>query len=420
MPRPTNLPDGSTNSSIHANLSWPRQRMLAGQLLFVWLALIVVGSASLRRHGVMVDGEELAPTRCVFLMMNAATLTGFQQAIGINEFNPESSQGQVAVLAVMLFGSFFALVVGGLAAVRMLRLNYSAWQVIGSALLFQFLATMAGAAAIIGHGRTLFDSIFQAAAAFGNCGLAIGPVSSVHDRATFVLLVLAILGGLGLPVLMELYDALWGLRSASNQTRCAVRFAAGAYLLGFFALLLFQWPHDDASNWAGWRQVIATSTVEAINTRTAGLHFEMIGALPHAAQWVLILLMTLGASSAGTGGGLKSTSIVQLWRGAINALRGQPVGREFGVACVWITLYFTLAAVGLLTLLTLNSEIAPDQMLFIVVSAVSNVGLSHNPIAIVGAGLNTLSLLMLLGRLAPLCILWWMAETTTGAELAVG
>ena len=338
----------------------------------------------------------------------------------MNEFNPENSRGATTVLTLIVSGSFFTLVVGGLAVVRTLRLNYSAWQVIGSATLFQFLASMAGAAAIIGHGRTLFDAIFQSAAAFGNCGLAMGPVSSVHDAATYVLLILATLGGLGLPVLMELYDAMWGLRSISSHSRCVVRFAATVYLLGFFTLLLFQWPQEDSNTWATWRQAIATSSVETLNTRTAGMHLEMIGVLPRAAQWVLIVLMALGASSAGTGGGIKSTTLVQLCRGARNALRGRTVTREFGIACVWVAIYVALALAGLLALLTLNSEIAADQMLFIVISSLSNVGLSHNPIAMVGAGLNILSVLMLLGRLAPLSILWWMAETTSGAELAVG
>jgi Trk-type K+ transport system membrane component len=420
MPREIKPPASPNDGTPQANLSWPQQRVLTASLLIVWLALIAYGYFSLRHKGVMVDGEELAPTRCVFLVMNGATLTGFQQAIGISEFNPENSHGATTVLTLILFGSFFTMVVGGLAVVRILRLNYSAWQVIGSALLFQFLASIAGAAAIIGHGRTLFDSVFQSAAAFGNCGLAMGPISSVDDRATYVLLVLATLGGLGLPVLMELYDAMWGLGTVSTHTRCVVRLAAGVYLLAFFTLLLFQWPQDDANTWATWKQAIGASSVEALNTRTAGMHFEMIGVLPRAAQWVLIVLMAVGASSAGTGGGIKSTTFAQLWRGARSALSGKPVMREFGIAFVWFAIYVALALAGLLVLLTLNSEIAADQMLFIVISALSNVGLSHNPIAIVGAGLNVLSVLMLLGRLAPLCILWWMAETTSGAELAVG
>jgi len=420
MPRTIKPPVSPKNEAPQANLPWPHQRFLAASLVVVWLALIVYGGSSLRQEGVMVNGQELAPTRCTFLVMNAATLTGFQQAIGISEFNPESHRGPTTVLTLILFGTFFTLVIGGLAVVRILRLNYSVWQVIGSAMLFQFLASMAGAAAIIGHGRTLFDAIFQSAAAFGNCGLAIGPLSSVHEGATYVLLVLATLGGLGLPALMELYDALWGLRSVSTHTRYVVRWTSAMYLLVFFVLLLFQWPQDDANTWAPWKQAIATSSVEALNTRTAGMHFEMIDVLPRAAQWVLMVLMAMGASSAGSGGGIKSTTFVQLWRGVHNALHGRPVRREFGIAFVWVAIYFTIALAGLLTLLTLNSEIAADRMLFIVISALSNVGLSHNPIAMVGPGLNVLSALMLLGRVAPLCILWWMAETTNDADLAVG
>ena len=42
----------------------------------------------------------------------------------------------------------------------------------------------------------------------------------------------------------------------------------------------------------------------------------------------------------------------------------------------------------------------------------SNIGLSHEPVSIVGTGLHTLSALMLIGRLAPLLVLWWLAKTT--------
>jgi trk system potassium uptake protein TrkH len=419
MPRNRTPQAATTISMPRANLSWPQQRALAGSLLAAWIALMAWSYVSLRHHGVMVDGQELAPTRALFLSVNAGTLTGFQQAIGINEFNPENSQGAATVLVVMVVGSLFAMIVGTMAVVRMLRLDYSIWQIILSAFLFEFLAAMAGAAAIIHHGRTLFDAVFQSAAAFGNCGLATGSVSGARDGATYVLLVLAVLGGLGLPVLMELYDALWGLRSPSAHSRRVLRCAAAVYLLAFLALLLCQWPPPESRNWSGWQQVIATSNLEAINSRTAGMHFERIDVLPRAAQWLLIVLMAVGASSAGTGGGIKSNTFVQLWRGVRNVLRGLPVGRDFGIACVWLTAYAMLALTGLLVLLIMNDELAADQMLFVVVSAVSNVGLSHNPIAVTGASLHILSALMLLGRLTPLCILWWMAETTNDADLAV-
>jgi trk system potassium uptake protein TrkH len=325
--------------------------------------------------------------------------------VGINEFDPDSSRGPAIILTLIFTGAMCSMIVGGLAIVRILRLNYSVWQVAVSATLFLFLAAMGGSAVIIGHGRTLFDAILQSAAAFANCGIATGPVGTVLDPSTYLLAALAVLGGLGLPMLMELYDALWGLRKLSPHTRTVVKFSAGIYLAGFALLFLFQCPMERGVGWAIWRQAIASSSIEAINARTAG---------------ILILLMAIGASPGGTGGGVKSTTLVQLWRGMRNALAGRPVTREFGIAAVRVAIYVVIVLTALLTLLMINDEIAADQILFIVVSAASNVGLSHNPIAVVGVSLHVLSAVMFVGRLSPLAILWWMAETTDAAELAVG
>jgi Trk-type K+ transport system membrane component len=60
-----------------------------------------------------------------------------------------------------------------------------------------------------------------------------------------------------------------------------------------------------------------------------------------------------------------------------------------------------------------------DQLLFLSVSATSNVGLSHDALSLVTWPLGTLSILMLLGRAVPFLVLWWMAETTDGAETLV-
>lgn len=118
MPRTRKPQVTVTNNRPRVDLPWPRQRILAAALLFMWLVLIVWGYGSLQHDGVMVSGEELAPTRGAFLAVNAATLTGFQQSIGINEFNPENSRGAVTAITLVLFGSFFAQTVGGLAVVR--------------------------------------------------------------------------------------------------------------------------------------------------------------------------------------------------------------------------------------------------------------------------------------------------------------
>ena len=61
-----------------------------------------------------------------------------------------------------------------------------------------------------------------------------------------------------------------------------------------------------------------------------------------------------------------------------------------------------------------------DRLLFLSVSAASNVGLSQDPVSMTGPGLYTLSAVMLAGRVAPVLVLWWMARTTRDSALAVG
>jgi Trk-type K+ transport system membrane component len=61
-----------------------------------------------------------------------------------------------------------------------------------------------------------------------------------------------------------------------------------------------------------------------------------------------------------------------------------------------------------------------DGGVFLIISALSNVGMSHDPVSVVGKGSYLLSGIMLIGRLAPLAVLWWMARTTRDAEVLVG
>jgi Trk-type K+ transport system membrane component len=101
-------------------------------------------------------------------------------------------------------------------------------------------------------------------------------------------------------------------------------------------------------------------------------------------------------------------------------LRGKAVGRSVALAATWLWVYVGMAVVVLILLLATVPQVPADRLLFEAISALSNVGLSHEVVMIVGPGLDILSAAMLLGRLAPLGILWWMAQTTEKADLAVG
>jgi hypothetical protein len=61
-----------------------------------------------------------------------------------------------------------------------------------------------------------------------------------------------------------------------------------------------------------------------------------------------------------------------------------------------------------------------DNTLFDAISALSNVGFTASPLMDQKGLFFAYSAIILVGRMAPLMILWWMADTTTDAELAVG
>jgi hypothetical protein len=61
-----------------------------------------------------------------------------------------------------------------------------------------------------------------------------------------------------------------------------------------------------------------------------------------------------------------------------------------------------------------------DRLLFIAVSAASNCGLAHDRVGIVGSGMYVLSLTMLLGRILPIVILWWVVRHADETDVAIG
>ena len=267
----------------------------------------------------------------------------------------------------------------------------------------------------------VFDALFEAACAFGNSGLYTGTLPTVFSPTTFlVLLPLAVLGGLGLPVLMELGDRLFGGAPLSKNSLVVIGASAIVYLLGFAALALAQTPIASGAGWPAWRSTLASCSVAALNTRTAGFAFQSPAVFSAPGQWILIALMLIGAASAGTAGGVKVTTLWHLCTGARRALAGTAVHRAAGIAVGWTAAYAAVLFGGLLLLVSIEPQIPGDRMLFLAVSAIGNVGLSHDPVAITGPGLLVLSLLMLAGRVGSLGVLWWLAETTAGTDVLAG
>jgi trk system potassium uptake protein len=415
---------------------------VAGFLCALYLVALLVGFLVLRGPGAVAGGVELGVSRAVFAVVNAGTLTGFATDVPLGSYG---RRGQAAVLGLMVAGMLLSMGVGGMAVVRVLRLRFSDVQVLGA---IAVLIVLGGVVGLGVSGKEAWEGLFLGVSAVGNCGLVIGGSLSWDDwRMQGVLLPLAVAGGLGITVLMEIggrarrkivpgaSDSADGARVRGRDTPATAEnfdgreafgrglsrhagvilvMTAAVYLVGLLVL-----AGIDLAGGATVREGLGRASLGAINARTAGFGMD-VAAQVRPWQWVLMGLMVVGAGSASSAGGLKLTTLAVVWLGVRQSLAGQSAGRVFGIAGVWAGLYLGVVLVTVLVLLMLEPQVPGERVLFIAISGVSNAGLSHDSISLSGPGLWVLSGGMLLGRVLPVGVLWWMAMTVREADMAVG
>jgi trk system potassium uptake protein TrkH len=381
-------------------------------LAAAYVFMILAGILALRLPGARVRGNEFSFEGATFTSINAATLTGFQQAVAIDEYG---GTGQACIIVLTAGGTIFSLLVGGILLARLLRLNISDARVIAVTLFATAFAVACGTAILAEPGRGLFASAVQSLSAFGNSGIVLGRLPGAGDwKAHAALLPLAFLGGLSIPVLIEIGDGLFHWRGLSKHAMTVLSLSAALYLVGVILLFPFGATVGDGTN------RMALSSALSLDARTAGLPFAAVGSFSRIAQWLMIVLMLIGAAPGGTGGGMKVTSLFHLWRGTRRALRRESGLRITGVAAAWFGAYLTIVFLTLLGLLATLPDLPADRLVFLAASAAGNVGLSHDPLAVTGGGLWIMCLGMLVGRLAPLAVLAWAAATVDDADVGVG
>ncbi len=388
----------------------PAGESVVWRFVGTYLLLVLIGFIVFRHPSAMIGGNQMSVDRAMFTSVNAVTLTGFQQTLPLDEYR---LPGKLAALLLTIGGTLTTLIAGGMAVLRIARTGCADRTIVLAAVSLEVIAIVIGALTLPGRGRGLFESIFLAASAFGNSGLHLGVLPDVADGRTHaVLLPLSLLGGLGVPVLLCIAHSVRRREGLHSYARLALMLWAVSYIAGVFALMF---PNGER----GWIDAMATASAQAVNSRSTGLPFPIGEARP--GHWVLIVLMAVGGVSGAAAGGIKLTTLWKIFAGARSAMRGEAPGRVFAIALAWLAGYALLVFASLLCLLASEPGQPGDRLLFLVVSAASNVGLAQNPVSIVGPGMFVLSATMLLGRILPLAVLWWVvAVAGDGEEIPVG
>ncbi len=342
---------------------------------------------------------------------------------------------QLGGLGYMTAGSFVILVGRRALSDRRREVSESAFSLpegvkverfLARVVLFTLLVEAAGALALyfcfVDAGVTdpLWPAIFHSVSAFCTAGFSLFTDSLEGFRGHFwtnaVVSALSLCGALGFLVLGDVWGVLTGGQKRLTLTSRII-LASSAAVLGVGWLLLFVGDASLAELPADER--VLTSFFQSMTAMTTvGFNTHPIGTLALPSVVLMLVLMVIGASPSGTGGGMKSTTVTAMFAVARASLTGRreitSLGRvipehRLRTAAATVAAYLTVLTVALY-LLSLTEDLGgPDakfpfeDLLFETASALGTVGLSRG----ITGDLSTLGKLlfvgvMFLGRLGPL------------------
>ena len=399
-----------------------------------FLAALLVGTGLLMLPAARTAGEAAPPLVALFTAASAVFITGMSTVDPATYWSPP---GQGIILGLIQVGGFgimtFATVLGLMVSRRLaLRTRLVAQAETRSlnlgevrALLVRVLAMMVGfelvvAAVLTARFRIAYDDslptalwhgVFHAVSAFNNAGFSLysdsfmGFVGDPWICGTVAVAV--ILGGLGFPVMLELYREWRKPRCWSIHTRLTVWGSATLLVLGIGAVTAFEWSNPATLGPLNWWQSLVGGMFSGVSPRTAGFNSIDYGAVRPETLAFTNVLMFIGGGSAGTSGGIKVTTFFLLafviWaevRGEDDVNVGarrvptQTVRQAVTVALLGVA----AVAAGTLALLLLT-ELPFDRVLFEATAAFSTAGLSTGITGSLPAGGQlTLVALMFIGR----------------------
>ena len=251
-------------------------------------------------------------------------------------------------------------------------------------------------------GRRLWASMFHAISAYNNAGFGLWSNSLENYRdnpvVTGVIALMIVIGGIGWRVANDIWNnrfRLRRLRRLSLHTRLVIRSTALLIAIGAAGLLITEHFGYGASAMEPYSFVQRLQIVlfQSITTRTAGFYTIPLSAnqITDAGLLLIIVLMFIGASPGGTGGGVKTTTFAILMGATRSTLQGRSdvllhrrqIPDATVLRAVGVTLASALFVVLMALTLGLGNSLGQQQdqsfsfleKLFTCVSAFGTVGL---------------------------------------------
>jgi len=365
----------------------------------LWEALFTVTSAITVTGLTIIDvGRDLT----VFgqLVLAALILTGGLGLMAITTFLQGFVQGRSGLRQRLDKGrALDEFGVGGIGPTFHSILITAAWvMLLGTAVLFLF-----GFTDIEDPAQRLWAALFHCISAYNNAGFGLWNSSLERYRdsgiVNAVIASLIVIGGIGWRVTQDLWrnrGRPLRIRRLSLHTRLVVRSSLLLILVGTLGLLITENIVAGRTVMQGLApaQQLMAALFQSISSRTAGFNTIPLSlqTLSDAGLLLIIMLMFIGASPGGTGGGIKTTTFAILMATTRSTLEGRNhvhvrrrrVKDTTVLRAVGVALASALFVLLMTLLLGLGSPSLPNpqeqslgflEKLFTCVSAFSTVGL---------------------------------------------
>lgn len=276
-----------------------------------------------------------------------------------------------------------------------------------------------------GLGKGIWFSIFHSISAFCNAGFDIVSTDSLAPyvnslNISIVISLLIIIGGIGHVVYRDILKYKLQYKKYTLHTKVAL--LTTLILLVGSTLFFLVIEYNNSSSFAGLTFInkLSTAFFQASTLRTAGFYTVRQDLFANASTILMLLLMFIGGSPAGTAGGFKTTSFASLFfitksnikkEKNINVL-GRRISDDvkqkiiaiFTISLAWIILAMIILSIA-------EPSMPSIDLIYEIISAYGTVGLTRG----ITPTLSVLSkliimLTMIFGKVGPLSIILAFVE----------
>lgn len=414
-----------------------------------FLALIITGTVLLMLPVASAQGQPTGFLDALFTATSAVCVTGL---VVVDTGTYWSAFGQLVImvliqiggLGLMTFATLFALLLGrkiGLKERLILQEALNKLSVAGVVRLVRHILVITlcieGLAALVlavrwstllGWKKAIYFGIFHAVSAFNNAGFDLfgqvtGPFSSltafVADPLVALLIpALFILGGIGFAVIVDIAQKRkWSKLSVHSKVVLSTN--GILVLIGVLGVLTLEIGNQQTLDSLDIGGKLLAAWFQGVTPRTAGFNTIDIAQMTRATQFLLIMLMFIGASPGSTGGGIKTATFAGLFIYLRAVIIGKDCPAVFERSLPRETINKVVAVTTIAFLLVMTTTfvllISERQgflaTLFEATSAFGTVGLSMGLTTHLSSlGRLAIIITMFVGRVGPLTLAFALAQ----------